>query len=284
MFLIENVQGVRWTQPTPDMHVQPAQESLFPDVNSGPVSVQEFLKQKAISLGYRVWHGVLDAVDFGVPQSRKRFFLVGVRADLVSDKEEISLNRYLKAMAEKISVIRAIGDLPMLENGQSWECNEYGPGDDAYVKKMRCFMKNGELHDHATTRHAHYVIERYRKIPEGGNWRDVRDDMSNYKKIENTHSNIYRRLVSSEPANTISHYRKSMIIHPSQHRGLSLREACRLQSFPDWCRFHGTINDKQQQLANAVPPLMAAIVAKAIGDFWLSDVNYKTSTTISTST
>ncbi len=59
-----------------------------------------------------------------------------------------------------------------------------------------------------------------------------------------------------------------MIIHPSQHRGLSFREACRLQSFPDWCRFFGTKDDHQQQLANAVPPLMASMVANAIGSLW----------------
>src|SRR5579883_2339553 len=93
--------------------------------------------------------------------------------------------------------------------------------------------------------------------------------MTNYKQIGNTHSNIYRRLIYDKPAITISHYRKSMIIHPSQDRGLSFREACRLQSFPDWCRFYGTINDKQQQLANAVTPLMAAAVAKAVADFYL---------------
>jgi len=277
VFLIENVQGVRWTQPTSDMQGETAQESLFPEIVSSPTNVQAFLTRKAISFKYRVWHGVLDAVNFGVPQSRKRFFLVGIREDLISHNEEIDLNPYLKTIVEKTPVIGAIGDLPILENGQSWESNEYSPSDNAYVKKMRCFMTNGELYDHTTTHHADYVIERYKKIPQGGNWKSVKDDMSNYKTIENTHSNIYRRLISSEPANTISHYRKSMIIHPTQHRGLSLREACRLQSFPDWCRFQGKTNDKQQQLANAVPPLMAAVVARAIGDFWLSNVNLKNS-------
>src|SRR5260370_21302744 len=96
----------------------------------------------------------------------------------------------------------------------------------------------------------------------------VRMVRTNYKEVGNTHSNIYRRLVNDAPAITISHYRKSMLIHPSQHRGLSFREACRLQSFPDWCRFMGAVSLQQQQLANAVPPLMATAVAKAIGDLW----------------
>ena len=72
-----------------------------------------------------------------------------------------------------------------------------------------------------------------------------------------------------------------MIIHPLQHRGLSLREACRLQSFPDWFRFQGPSGSQQQQLANAVPPLMASAVAKAIGELWMRIVNQSTPTSTS---
>ena len=96
--------------------------------------------------------------------------------------------------------------------------------------------------------------------------------MGNYSSIQRTHSNIYRRLVWDEPAITIGHYRKSMIVHPDQNRGLSVREAARLQSFPDWYRFAGALNGKQgglmhkqQQLANAVCPL----VTKAVAEFVL---------------
>jgi len=132
-------------------------------------------------------------------------------------------------------------------------------------------MENGDLHDHFTTRHSTEVIQRFERIPEGGNWESIRDMMTTYTNIDNTHSNIYRRLIGNAPAHTISHYRKSMVIHPSHHRGLSFREACRLQSFPDWFRFRGPLDDGQQQhLANAVPPLLAAAVAWAIGEFWVA--------------
>jgi site-specific DNA-cytosine methylase len=124
--------------------------------------------------------------------------------------------------------------------------------------------------DHVTSRHADYVVERYRQIPAGGNWRDVTELMTNYADVDRTHSNIYRRLRWDEVSITIGHYRKSMIIHPDQPRGLSIREAARLQSFPDWFRFAGTpasvgggITHKQQQLANAVSPL----VTKAVAEF-----------------
>jgi site-specific DNA-cytosine methylase len=124
-----------------------------------------------------------------------------------------------------------------------------------------------------TSKHADYVIDRYRKIPAGGNWEDIRDELTNYAEVSRTHSNIYRRLRWDEPSITIGHYRKSMLVHPSQHRGLSLREAARLQSFPDWFRFAGTANGdagglvhKQQQLANAVCPLVTKAVAELIRD------------------
>jgi DNA (cytosine-5)-methyltransferase 1 len=93
--------------------------------------------------------------------------------------------------------------------------------------------------------------------------------MNTYSNIDNTHSNIYRRLDASKPAITISHYRKSMIIHPTQDRGISFREASRLQSFPDWFRFAGPVDERQQQLANAVPPLLASSIAYAIAQCWM---------------
>jgi DNA-methyltransferase (dcm) len=283
MFLIENVQGVQWAPPTQDMQLSPIQESLFPDIVSGNEStnVQNFLLKRADTLGYYVWSGVLDAVEFGVPQHRMRFFLFGVRKEFISDKSVVSLVSFLEKLkvTERVTVEKAIGDLPVLENGQKWIDGEYHPQDNTYIRKMRRFMSNGDLYDHFTTRHADYVIERYRKIPEGGNWKNIMNEMTNYKKVDNTHSNIYRRLVGNAPAITISHYRKSMIIHPSQHRGLSFREACRLQSFPDWYRFKGSLDNKQQQLANAVPPLMAAAVANAIGSFWLMIMSSKSGVT-----
>jgi DNA-cytosine methyltransferase len=271
MFLIENVQGVKWTKPTKDMFLDPTQETLFPDYANAPINVQEFLVRKSNALGYYVWSDILNAIDFGVPQVRSRFFLFGIRADLVSNKDDVTLKPYLemKRVKAQQSVINAIGDLPRLDNGEHWTGDDYHPSDNDYVKTMRRFMLNGDLHDHFTTKHAEYVIERYKRIPEGGNWASIKDQMTNYKKVENTHSNIYRRLLRDAPAITISHYRKSMLIHPTQHRGISFREACRLQSFPDWFRFQGPIEEQQQQLGNAVPPLMAAAVAWAIGEFWV---------------
>lgn len=282
MFLMENVQGVRWTAPSDDMTI-PREDDSVSDVQQFK-TVRDFLRAKARALGYSIWDDILDAADYGVPQHRLRYFLFGIRTELLSDPEQqVSLDPYLRQcrVDQQVSVEQAIGDLPELGNGQTWpgeHGEHYEPDDNNYVTAMRRFLVNGDLFDHRTTLHQEYVIKRFELIPAGGNWESIREQMTttyNTNTIDNTHRNIYRRLRREAPANTISHYRKSMVIHPWQHRGLSFREACRLQSFPDWFQFTGIRGAQQQQLANAVPPLMAASVAYAIAEFFLDETNRK---------
>ena len=105
------------------------------------------------------------------------------------------------------------------------------------------------------------VVERYKYIKQGNNWQDIPVElMANYKDYSRCHSSIYRRLDENEPAVIISNYRKSMIIHPIENRGLSVREAARLQSFPDNYEFVGSLDQKQQQVGNAVPPILAKAI------------------------
>jgi site-specific DNA-cytosine methylase len=170
-----------------------------------------------------------------------------------------------------VTVREAIGDLPPIENGASLYELPYDQPHrtSAFVAEMRRWAPPDIIWDHVTSRHAEYVIERYRRIPAGGNWSHITDMMTNYASVERTHSNIYRRLDASEPSITIGHYRKAMLVHPEQNRGLSLREASRLQSFPDWFRFAGNdarleggLTHKQQQLGNAVSPLVMKAIAQ----------------------
>ena len=268
VFLMENVPGIVWT-PT--------------NGKGNRSSVAEYALRKMRSLGYVVFPKMLDAVWYGVPQHRTRFFLMGIHKDIGYSAEDFgswgpfpdpthgpTTNRPF------VTVQEAIGDLPVIGNGYSQDEIDYREPSikeiPDYLKFLRTGAPTGSILDHVTSRHADYVIERYKRIPQGGNWQDIADMMSNYSQLDRTHSNIYKRLRWDEPSITIGHYRKSMLIHPAQHRGLSLREACRLQSFPDWFHFVGTLNDgsgglahKQQQLANAVCPL----VSKAIAEFLL---------------
>jgi DNA (cytosine-5)-methyltransferase 1 len=88
--------------------------------------------------------------------------------------------------------------------------------------------------------------------------------VANYSKIENCHNWIYLRLPWKRPSVTLNNFRKNMLIHPEQHRGLSVREAARLQSFPDKYVFHGSIGSQQQQVANSVPPLLSKAIASKV--------------------
>jgi len=88
--------------------------------------------------------------------------------------------------------------------------------------------------------------------------------MGNYEDFSRCHTGIYHRLEWDRPSKVIGNFRKNMLIHPEQHRGLSVREAARLQSFPDDYEFVGSIGFQQQQVADAVPPILAQAVADCI--------------------
>jgi DNA (cytosine-5)-methyltransferase 1 len=88
--------------------------------------------------------------------------------------------------------------------------------------------------------------------------------MESYADTSRCHTGIYHRLDPEKPSVVIGNFRKNMLIHPSQDRGLSVREAARLQSFPDDYEFVGSIGFQQQQVGNAVPPLLAKAVFEKV--------------------
>jgi DNA (cytosine-5)-methyltransferase 1 len=102
-------------------------------------------------------------------------------------------------------------------------------------------------------------------VPPGGNWKNIpKRLMANYQDRRRCHTGIYRRLKWDQPSVVIGNFRKNMLIHPVQDRSLSVREAARLQSFPDWFEFTGSIGFQQQQVGNAVPPMLAEVVFRRI--------------------
>lgn len=209
------------------------------------------------SLGYRASHWVLNAVDFGVPQKRSRLFIVGSRSN-------IAVPPPAPTVAAPVTVREAIWDLPVLKNGAKFEHLDYrcAPHSE-YAQLMRADLR--ECANHLVTASGPSILERYRKVPQGGNWTDIPAClMANYRDRQRCHTGIYRRLKLDEPAAVIGNFRKNMLIHPTQCRGLSVREAARLQSFPDSFKFYGSIGFQQQQVGNAVPPLLAKAVFAAV--------------------
>lgn len=210
------------------------------------------------SLGYDVKSEVLLASHFGVPQNRNRFFMVGNRIGIdfkFPPKSNIS-----------ITVDEAIADLPSLRNGEMCEEADYSKSIEeasSYARLMR--EGSDKARQNYVSKNNDLVIERYKHIGQGQNWRAIPDSlMQNYADKGRCHSGIYKRLRADQPSVVISNYRKSMLIHPFEDRGLSVREAARLQSFPDTFIFEGSLMHIQQQIGNAVPPLLAKAVFQEI--------------------
>lgn len=226
------------------------------NINEG--RTQTMIEDCFKELGYIVKSKVLLASHYGVPQNRNRFFMVG-------NKNGIEF-KFPEKFDYEVTVEEAISDLPILTNGQMLEEGDYLiPKEQSsnYAQQMRANSETAK--QNYVSRNNDLVIQRYHFIPQGGNWRDIPDYlMQNYADKGRCHSGIYKRLMANKPSVVISNYRKSMLIHPYQNRGLSVREAARLQSFPDHFIFEGPISHIQQQIGNAVPPLLAKAVFEQI--------------------
>jgi len=209
------------------------------------------------SEGYTVSHWVLNAADFGVPQKRWRLFIV-------ASLHGHSVDQPQPTVSKPVTVHDAIGDLPILRNGAKVSSLPYRKTiPSAYASLMRSELT--VCSNHLVTASNSTILQRYRHIPNGGNWKDIpKRLMKNYADRERCHTGIYKRLRPNEPSIVIGNFRKNMLIHPSQNRGLSVREAARLQSFPDGFEFTGSIGFQQQQVGNAVPPLLAEAVFNTI--------------------
>jgi len=236
-FLFENVEGIT-------------------NYNKGNTVLK--IKECFKEIGYETKEAVLYASDYGVPQHRNRFFMVGNRLGLNFEFPE--------KHDKKVNVREALADLPALVNGDNFPIAQYTlPVNDVseYAAKMR--VDSQAPSQNFVSRNQDYVIERYKHIKQGENWKAIPPElMTNYANKENCHSGIYKRLDAEKPSVVISNYRKNMLIHPFQDRGLSVREAARLQSFPDKFVFEGPLSHIQQQIGNAVPPLLAEAIFRKI--------------------
>ena len=201
---------------------------------------------------------ILWASDYGVPQNRNRFFMVGNRLGIDF--------KFPEKHTATVTVDEAISDLPSLQNGEMLDEAAYTlSSEDASGYELLMRQGSDKARQNYVSRNNDLVIERYKYIGQGQNWRAIPDHlMQNYADKGRCHSGIYKRLRADQPSVVISNYRKSMLIHPYEDRGISVREAARLQSFPDTFIFEGPLMHIQQQIGNAVPPLLAKAVFQQI--------------------
>lgn len=228
---------------------------------------------------------VLNATSYGVPQERKRVILIGTRRDLDVKPEEvyatIQKTHYLPGDSERqkgdlkryVTVRDAIADLPKLYSGEGTVeaeyLNDYSECSE-YVKLLRK-PSDTVLRDHIARKNNEKDIERYKVMAEN-HWNflqllDFRPDLAHEKK--RVFFNSYKVQWWDMPARTIiAHLYKdgNQFIHPDheQGRSITVREAARLQSFPDDFVFEGSRTEQFKQIGNAVPPMLAEAIAKAI--------------------
>lgn len=248
---------------------------------------------------------LLKASDYGVPQARERLILIAIRNDL----KDVSFSYPKKEFGEGrkypyVTVGDAIGDLPAVESGQ--DVKKYtqpktfsSENQKRFIEIVRGTYEDSEMHckvpQHLIDNelynsreinnqngpgHLQRKLELLALIPERGSMKSVFEEMTANGTIEQYRhlfpKTIYgsrnRRLLVDEPSFTVTSHCLDEILHPTQNRAITVREAARLQSFPDWYQFAGPDvtfhsdkdEDKYEQIGDAVPPLLAYALGKEI--------------------
>ena len=176
-------------------------------------------------IGYDIKYKVLNAVNFGVPQERRRIFIVGTLGENNFD--------YPQEINKIVTVKDAIDDLPKLENGEI-----------------------SEIPNHTAMKHSAQMLEKMSYVSDGGNRNDIPENL----RPKSGDSRKYIRYDSKKPSFCVTGDMRK-IFHYSQNRALTCRELARLQTFPDSFVFLGNTGKVQQQIGNAVPVLLASKIA-----------------------
>ncbi len=209
------------------------------------------------SRGYSINHRILSASDYGVPQRRQRNFFV-----MIKDGQKFDFDS-LKKVSEVRTVEEAIGELYNHEDSNSNAPFVLSSKPDTeYRRYLR--SKNNEVANHEVRYPAKKVQERISYVPQGGNWQDVPEELWPTDR-KNRHSSAYKRLDVNQPSCTIdTGNNHSNYFHPLYNRLPTVREAARLQSFPDDFVFEGNRSEQYRQVGNAVPPLLAMVIAEQL--------------------
>lgn len=215
---------------------------------------------------YTLDSDVLCAADFGAPQKRMRFVIMGIKKSIAA-KVTLPIGsftgkkyRSVRDAIEDLEDVTPVCDLAEDKVGITLEEKD-GLGDLAKALRNSSVLKN-----HIVTKTTETAMERFRALKQGENFHALDESLktNTYTDASRTQNTIYLRLNYDEPSGTVVNVRKSMWIHPTLDRAISVREAARLQTFPDSFVFCGSKDKQYQQVGNAVPPIMAKSIAKKL--------------------
>lgn len=197
-------------------------------------------------IGYNVSYQILNASDYGIPQNRQRVFFVGLLEGEFKFPNKFNY---------KVSTEEAIMDL--IESNQE-ATQKYS---DSSKTKYQKLMRNGKrlVKNHEVTVHNEQTINVISMVPDGGNIKSLPPEYWNIRK----YNKAFQRMNSKLPSNTIDTGHRNYF-HYSANRIPTARESARIQSFPDSFEFLGTKGSQYKQIGNAVPPLLARVLAKKI--------------------
>ncbi|MEV4277694.1 DNA cytosine methyltransferase [Actinoplanes xinjiangensis] len=217
------------------------------------------------SMGYSVEEKVVDTFRYGVPQFRQRLILVALRDGAAFE--------WPADQPDRVSVWNAIGDLPEVEGGWRPEGGAagwapYGGPATEFQRRMRRDVPAGDsakVFDHITRPVRDDDMRAFEMMDSRTRYSDLPDDMKRYR--DDIFDDKYKRLDENDLSRTITaHIAKDgyWYIHPRQNRTITVREAARLQTFPDEFRFAGPPSAAFKQIGNAVPPLLGEHLARAV--------------------
>lgn len=225
---------------------------------------------------YNIHYSIFNTKDFGLPQNRERFFIIGNRVGI--DTKSIFEDIKNEKIENKFVLKNAIKELPILKpknikNNNDIENEDYGfyitkqkNSTSKYLDYINNSRKINYVFNHKNRYNNERDIEIYGKLPQGENslHHSIADIMP-YTSRNHMFKDKYYKLDETKVCKTITSHMKfdcNMYIHPTQSRGLSAREAARVQTFPDDFLLRGSQNKWYAQVGNAVPVKLAEIIGK----------------------
>lgn len=237
--------------------------------NSQGEKIIELLKVAFKEIGYTIEQQVMNAADYGVPQRRKRVLIVGLKNKKfifpkpTHSEDGIKLKRY-------VSVEEALGDLPEAITDENGVVNYDAPAQCEFQKFVR---RNVPITEHFIPQMSELDKYIVCHVKPGGNYMDIPADVNSSRirrlQQEGGHTTCYGRLTSEKPSYTINTYfnrpNVGCNIHYSANRLITVREALRLQSFPDDYKIVSSSKQGRNLIVgNAVPPMLASVLAREL--------------------